>query len=188
MAAKYFSVALSDASVNGTARNGVKSAVVVAETAADAKAALRSLHGDVVWSQAVATELAAAADLEGWKLRIEVIDPTEGVKADITVTGVASATVDSIAALAVTALNDTSINGAAYNSTTNVLKVAETTDALGDNEVNVWFYPPGEQVASVPGFIGTITHKGSGSAALTVALAADTYTVPKITAQYKDAK
>lgn len=191
MAAKFYSVVM-DPTVNVSLRNGVASAVVVAETSDDAKAALKALYGsdvDAGWDNATATEIAAGTDLEGWTLHVTVISAAGVTKADISVVGtVDDNTVDEIAALAVAALNATAaIAGADYDSSTNVLKVAETTDNLGDSTVFAAFYAPGSKSA-VPGFIGTITDGGAADDALTVALAADAYTVPGLTAVYKEAK
>lgn len=183
-----------DPSVNVGSRNGVQGAVVVANNVADAKALLDAKHGgdlDVNWDNATYTAFAAGADLEGWSLRVQVRDATGAVvAADCTVVGAPAATVDTIAALMVTALNATApIAGAAYNAGTNVLKVAETTDNLGDQRVVVEFWPPvgtlGQKV-SVPGFIGAITHQGLSNAALSVALAADAYTVPAVMKKFGD--
>lgn len=180
-----------DPSINVPDRNGVRGAIVVAESTADAKALLQALHADEVtggWANATFTEMAAAADMAGWNLRVQVLKVSDGsVTADVTVTGAAAATVDTIAALMVIALNATTpIANAAYNSGTNVLTVAGTADNLGDHRVYAFMAPPGSSV-SVPGFVGAITDEGSAGAALTVALAADAYTVPKVTAKFANA-
>jgi hypothetical protein len=162
---------------------------VVAETTDDAKAILKSLYGDVVdagWDNATYTEMAAAADLEAWTARAIVTKANGDVAADVTVTGAAAATVDTIAALLVTALNATSaISNASYNSSTNVLTVAGTSDGIGDGHFYLAFSPPGSSVA-IPGFVGSHTEGGSAGAALSAPLAADTYTVPSVTMQFKD--
>lgn len=183
-----------DPSVNVGSRNKVQGAVVVANSVADAKALLDSKYGsdlDVSWENATYTAFAAGADLAGWSLRVQVRDATGAVvKADCTVVGAAAATVDTIAALMVIALNASGfIAGSAYNAGTNVLTVAQTTDNLGDQRVVVEFWPPvgtlGQKV-SIPGFIGAITQQGLSNAALAVALAADAYTVPAVMKKFGD--
>ena len=135
-----------------------------------------------MWANATATALAAGADLQGWRLRVAII----GAAVDVTVTGAAAATVDSIGALAVTALNATAaIAGAAYNSSTNVLTIAETTDALGNKSVLAELYPPtggsfGNPTVAIPSFVSTVVHNGSSGAALKCTLVAST--IPTIAA------
>lgn len=172
-------------------RNNIKSAVVVAETAADAKAMLKSLYGgdsDAAWDNATFTTMAAATDLTGWTLHLKIIASDETVPVDVSVTGVANDTVDTLAAAAVTALNATApIANASYNGSTNVLSVAGAADGLGDHRLIAEMYAPGQVQVPVPGFIGSIVQSGASGAALTVALAADSYTVPKVTAQFEEA-
>lgn len=188
MAATPYAVTF-DPSINTGSRNGVMGAVVVAESSADAKALLKSLYGDVVdagWDNATYTAMAAAADMIGWTARAVVTEVDGTVAADVTVTGASAATVDSIAALLVTALNATAaISNAAYNSGTQVLTVAGTSDLMGDGHFYLAFSPPGSSVA-IPGFAGAHTEGGANGAALTVTLAADAYTVPKVTMKFKD--
>jgi hypothetical protein len=188
MAATPYAVTF-DPSINTGSRDNVMGAVVVAESSADAKALLKSLHGDAVdagWDNATYTAMAAGADLAGWTARAVVHEVDGTVAADVTVTGAASATVDSIAALLVTALNaTTAISNAAYNTSTNVLTVAGTSDAMGDGHFYLAFSPPGSTTA-VPGFVGSHTEGGSNGAALSAPLAADSYTVPKVTMKFKD--
>lgn len=189
MAANKYVVTF-DPTINVSTRNGVQSAVVVAESAADAKAILKALHGDEVvngWDNATVTAMAAGANMVGWKLRTQIIDTDGTVTADVTVTGAGGDdTVDEIAALSVIALNALSnIASAAYNSGTQVLTVAGTGDGLGDQELNVFFYAPGSTIP-VPGFVGAIVDGGASGDALTVTLAADAYTVPKVTAKFAD--
>lgn len=190
MAAKYFILQQSVIAAV-PAVDGVNCMIIVAESAADAKAIANSKSqndANGAWSNATATELAAGVDLEGWKLNVRVVDNvTREDVVNVTVTGAASATFDSIGALAVTALNATTpIAGAAYAS--NTLKVAETTDGLGDNSLYVTFTPPpasNENPTTIPGFLGAIVHEGASGDALTVAFAADAYTIPKINAQLR---
>lgn len=168
---------------------GGNAAVVFAENAADAKAmAASQFDGDsnALWGAATATEIAAAADFEGWRLRVAILGQENPI--DITVEGAASATVDSIAALMVTALNATTeIAGAAYNSSTQVLKVAETTDGLGDQQILVEFLPPDTLPGAqpIPGFVSTIVDGGASGDALTVTLGADARGKPKFFGAFK---
>lgn len=189
MAEQQFAVQF-DSNVNTGSRDGVKGAIVAAENSTDAKALLKALHGDDVdagWDNATYTAMAAEADLNGWSLNVSVISAAGVVLADETVTGDGTnKTVDLIAALMVTALNGTaSIANASYNATSNTLTVASAADGIGDAHIAVSMTPPGSSVA-VPGFVGTITDQGVAAAALTVALASDSYTVPKVTAQFAE--
>lgn len=177
-----------------TKKHGADTVVVFAENAADAKAIAKSRFdgdGSASWDAATVTEVAAAADLEGWRLRVQIVDLETPL--DITVTGAASATVDSIAALMVTALNATApIAGAAYNSTTQELKVAETTDGIGDKNIIVEFLPPLSTTlwpgaVSIPGFVGAIVDGGSAADAITVTLGADARAKPAYYGQFKTA-
>lgn len=191
MAAKYFSITF-DPAINVVTRNGVKSAVVIAETSADALAVLKSLYGDDAdWTNATATEFSAGTDLAGWTLHLEVINPAAHPSTNtlfsLNVVGVTSDTFDLIGAAAVTALNALSeIAHAAYSS--NVLTVAGTADGIGDYRLIAAFYPPGEALVAVPGFLGTVVDEGASGDALTVAFAADAYSIPNITARYKAAQ
>lgn len=159
--------------------------VVYAADATDALAICAAKYGGSpksMWDNATATAIAAGADLEGWRLRVAILG--EGV--DVTVTGAASATVDSIGALAVTALNATTpVSNAAYNASTNVLTIAGTGDSLGDAQVLVEMYPPtggafGNPDVAIPSFVGTIVDGGSSGSALTAVLVQST--IPTIAA------
>lgn len=101
------------------------------------------------------------------------------------------------------------ISGAAYNASTDLLTVAAASDNLGNYIFDAAFFPPPRGSSSVPagddqeadfyqpgtnfnvgvdvnesfpipGFVGAITDGGSAGAALTVALVADTYTIPTL--------
>lgn len=171
---------------------GLKGAVVYANSVADAKALLKAQYAgdmDYIWENATYTAIAAAANLLGWTLRIQVTTPATGaVIVDCSVVGAGTDdTIDELAALMVIALNATApIAGSAYNAGTQVLKIAETTDALGDKRVNAWMYPPKSLYVSIPGFLGAVVDEGAGGAALTITLAADAYTVPVVTAKFAD--
>lgn len=187
MATKYWMLALDPAAAVPNL-NGVNTMVIVAETANDAKAMANSKSGyDAfgVWSNATATEMTAGADMEGWTLSITVVSPAGADVVEVSVTGAASATLDTIGALAVTALNAHAlIAGAAY--TANVLKIAETTDNLGDHQVYCEMRPPAaasENPIAIPGMLGAVVDGGIVAAVLSQAFAADGYTVPKIVGQ-----
>ena len=125
----------------------------------------------------------APPDKAHWSLVLGVGQPA----VDQTVTGAAAATVDSIAALMVTALNaDPSglIAAASYDATGNVLTLAETTDDIGNYTASVEMYAAGSsENVPIPGFVTAITHQGSAGAHLTATLAADSYTIPKVIAK-----
>lgn len=168
-------------------RDGVNSVVVYAEDTSQAKEAAAALfNGDAAWSSATVTAI-AAGDYTGWTVRVRLSDPDKAVTAsdytmvDVSVTGDATNnTIDEVAALLVTALNATSaIAGAAYNATTQVLTVAETTDGLGDHVLRVDFtHPSFEQ--PIASLVGTIVDEGSAGAAVTVTLKADAVVPPKL--------
>lgn len=157
---------------------GGKNAVVVyAADATDAKAVAKAHFGGdspAMWAGATVTALAAGADLEGWRLRIALLDAATPV--DITVTAIASGSVDSLGALAVTALNAlATIAGAAYDSGTNVLTVAETTDNLGAATLTAQLLPPtswGEATVPIPSFITTVVDTGAADDAVKCTLVA----------------
>jgi hypothetical protein len=162
--------------------------------AADGTAALEmaaaALDGDGgIWSEATATAIAADADFNGWTFKIGILDGTGAggdEAAHVTVVGDATDnTIDEIGAALVTALNAvTGIAGAAYNSTTQVLKVAETTDSLGDQSITVEIIPPGG-FSSIASLVGTIVHEGSSGDLLSVVLPADAAVIPMAYATLK---
>jgi len=153
--------------------DGKDAFVVFAANAADAKAIAASyVQGDVnaqLSSLATVTEIAAGADMEGWRLRVFIQDAPTPV--DVTVTGAAAETVDDLGDAMVIALNaDSQIANAAY-ATPN-LTIAGVADALGDKTVTVEMLPPVTYAdpQPIPTFIGTITDGGIAAAALAVAL------------------
>lgn len=178
-----------DGTVEGRSlRNGVDTAVVFAGSSADAKAIAEASFAytqPAVWAGATATACAAAADYTGWKLRARVIDLSGVTVVDASYTGVVSDTIDLMAAGLVIALNATApIAGAAYNSSTQVVKIAEITDALGDHTTIVEMYPANRaQDVAIPGYIVSKVDGGAGSDALTATLCADAYTVAKVVAK-----
>lgn len=191
MATKYWLVK-TDPKAAVCRKNDVDAMVVVAETSADAIAISKSkTSGDVngLWDGATVTEMVVAADLEAWTLHVLISTAAGAVVADCSVTGAASATIDSIAALMVIALNATTpIAGSAYNAGTQVLTVAQTTDNLGDHVVAVQFKPPAathDNPIAIPGLVVSKVDAGLSTAALTVTFAGDSYTRPKVVGQVK---
>jgi hypothetical protein len=165
-----------------TLMNGNDVLVVFAADAAGAKAVAKALYdgdSDSMWDGATVTAIAAAADLEGWTLRLRLYDVGAREPAvDVSVVGAASDTFDLVAADAVTALNALpSIANAAYNSTTNVLTVAGSADGLGDHTLVAEWIPPWGVSAFTP-FLGTIVDGGVAAADVTLALPADATAVP----------
>jgi hypothetical protein len=169
--------------------NNVDTAVVFAADEDDALAMVKSQFdgdGDGSWDAATVTEIAAAADLAGFRMRIRIAPPpAEGGPdiVDVSYTGLATDNMDDFGAALVTALNATApIAGAAYVTATQVLTIAQTTDALGDHTVLIELLPPGTLPGSVavPGGVISVTDEGSAASALTATLAADAYVVPQL--------
>lgn len=169
--------------------------IVSATDSADALSMAASKYGGDSggWATATATLMSdvavtATGALIGWKFKIVVYTATPK---EFELTGAATSldTLDEIgAALAVIINLDADIAGAAYNSTTQALTVAETTDGLGDMAVTCVVTPPvvtgpGGQAndpQSIAGFVASITDEGASGAALTVTFAADTLIVPAV--------
>lgn len=164
-----------DADGGKTLKEGVNSAVVIADSAADAKQIMKAYLGlpaDGAWAGGTVTEITEAVDLENWRAQITIKDTSGDLVERVTVTGGSGADFDAIAALLVTALNATdSIAGAAY-STPN-LTIAETTDNLGDCTVEVALLPPttwNDPSIGLASLFGTITHEGNQADALAVVM------------------
>lgn len=170
-----------------TLRNGNDSAIVWAEDATQAKSlASAAMAGDVpaaAWTGATATALVTGTELEGWVFSITLTDPADGTVISASYTGANSSNIDTVGAALVTALNASAINGAAYNSTSNVLTIVETTDGMGDWDIQCKATPPssvtstsligfGETSESVSGFFTSLTAVGSAGDARTVTLVA----------------
>lgn len=166
---------------------GSLNAAVFAEDVASARLAAASLFHDKgegtlnpywekLWATATVTEI-VAGDLEGAVLRVRVnADPP----IDYSVVGAAAATIDSICALMVTALNgDAQIAGSAY-SAGNLLTVSDIADALGDLVLTVDFTLDGADL----GFVGAIVDQGIAGAVLTVQMATDAIALPNAVAHW----
>jgi len=170
-----------------TRKLGANAMIVSAADATDALAICQAkFGGDSSWADATFTAIAdvtqaTANGLVGWTVTVKV---NTTVPISVSYTGTATNdTIDEIGAALVTLLNATAIDGAAYSA--NVLKVAETTDGIGDKTVTVTFTPPAAtypEAVHIPGMVGTIVHEGVSGAALTVAFKADTYVVPTVIA------
>jgi|ERR1051326_2216113 hypothetical protein len=173
-------------------RNGVDCVVVYANSVDDAQAIAEASFGytqPAVWANSTYLLAAAGTDMEGWTFRVRVVSLSgmdEGTAVvDVSVTGAASDTIDDLGTAMATALNATSlIAAAAYDTSSQVLTVADTTDGLGDHEVVAEFYPAGAaQNVAIPGFVVSQVDGGSSGDALTATLAADSYAIPNVVAK-----
>jgi len=171
--------------------------IVSATDATDAKAIAAShFTGDSPWSDATTTELTetdvtGVGSLTEWRFRIIVQTPIVKVF-NLTAAGASQDTLDEIGTALATLINlDAEISGAAYNTTTQVLIVAEGTevDDLGDMVMTCEVFPPlvqnaqGEQTnhdVAIPGFVASISDEGSSTDNLEVTFAADTLLVPTV--------
>lgn len=178
-----------DPTAAASLKEGMDAIVLHANNDADAKAVAKAIHdsgSDGLWDVATVTDIVAADNWLGWRLRVRVQD-TDGTEVcDITVTGAGSDdSIDEIAALMVTALNATSaISNASYNSGSQVLTIAAGgSDALGDHSTLVEWYPPAADVrqdVAIPGLVTAKVHNGVASDNLTATFAADGYAIPKV--------
>lgn len=189
----FFIVTLDPNKGGRSLRNGANAMVVSAADATAAKQAARAkFEGEgLVWTDAttVATAIAAIADWVGWTVKVAILggfgasttDPFEvSAAGDAT-----NNTMDKIAALLVTALNaSASIAGAAYDAATNILTAAAAADALGDQQLQVQFLPPGS-AEPIPALVGAIVDGGVAAAALTVTLPADAAIIPAVLGYFK---
>ena len=169
--------------------NGADAAVVFAADAAAAKEICQSMiaGANAAWSSDVTvTEIVADADWNGWVFTIGITGGT--VNATVTYTGDATTNlIDEMGAKLVIECNAvTGIAGSAYNTTTQVLKVAETTDGIGDHAIVVSITPPGGD-SSVGELVGTIVDEGSSGDLLSVILPADAAVIPIVTSFVKQA-
>lgn len=172
--------------------DGANAAVVFANSEADARSIAEAQYtGDsnTAWEEAAITEIVEGADLEGFRLRVAVLDSSPVV--DVMVTGGSGDTIDDIGDAMVVALNETSvIAGAAYAGSTQILTIADgATDGLGDKKVVVQMLPPstleGADKAPIAGFVGEITDEGASTDDLSVVLGSDDVAVPLLYAMVK---
>lgn len=146
--------------------------------------------GDASWSGATVTEIAAQSltSLVGWQFFVGVYKAEED-DIEITYTAIANDSIDDVGAALVTALNATEIDGAAYDSTTQVLTIADAMDdAMGDRAVIVRIAPPGKNVhrSFIAQLVGTVTDEGMAAADLSVVLPADAAAFPLVYAKLED--
>lgn len=161
--------------------------VVWAEDATQAKSvASAAMAGDVpaaAWANATATALVVNTELEGWTFTINLVDPvTPFTELSVSYTATNGQVIDDVGTALATALNATVINGAAYNTGSNVLTIVETTDGMGDWLIEAYATPPGSAYgtslayedtgARVSGFFGAITAAGASGIARTSTLVA----------------
>jgi hypothetical protein len=162
---------------------------VAANSDDEAEQIAKALYGgdsDKKWEDTVITDLTAVTTAlwGGWTARVIATDPvTPFTVIDVSVTAAATDTFAALMADMVTALNATAINGAAFTSDT--LKVAETTDGIGDWAVVFSLTDPdGVEFADL--YVDTITDGGVTGAVLTVALKAafDRTLPPRVVAEH----
>ena len=166
---------------------GCDSVIVWAEDATQAKSlAAAAMPQDVpaaAWTAATATALVVNTELEGWTFTINLTDNNSPyTELSVSVTGTNGQVIDDIGTALATALNATVINGAAYNTGTNVLTIVETTDSMGDWVIEAYATPPGaaygtgiafgDTGARVSGFFGAVTAAGASGIARTSTLVA----------------
>jgi hypothetical protein len=151
-------------------------------TAAKEIAAAKYDSDGACWAGATVTEIVADTDFEGWTFVVTICSGCgTGNDESATFTYVGTAannTIDEIAAQLVILLNaHADIAGAAYNTTTQVLTIAETTDGLGDQTVEVTITPPNGK-SEIASLVSTLVHEGASSDALKVTLPADAAVIP----------
>lgn len=177
-----------------TLQGGANTVSVFAEDAADARImAERVSNVDAAdWANATVTEVAEPSDLLGWRLRCQILDPSDGsVVQDFTYTGIASDALDDMGA-GLAALFNVPYT-AAYNATTQVITLATGAgaDDLGDQEVRVGMFPPDSDSDSgdlrllsetngVASAIDSVTDQGLSTADLEVTLSSDAWVVPGV--------
>lgn len=169
-------------------KGGNDSVIVWAEDATQAKSlASAAMSNDVpaaAWTAATATALVVGTELEGWTFTINLTDPvTPFTELSVSHTATNGQVIDDVGTALATALNATVIDGAAYNTGTNVLTIVETTDSMGDWVIEAYATPPstatstsligfGDTGARVTGFFGAITAAGAAGIARTSTLVA----------------
>lgn len=170
----------------GTRKGGADSAVVYAADAASARMVAATQNGGDgtglgMWSGATVTEIAVGSEMEGWTARVVFTDPvTPFTVIEGDYVGTNGQTIDQFGtALAAAIENFTGANGviegAAYNTGTNVLTLAETTDGIGDWSVAFYMFPPGvdtdDPANSDTTMFSSLTDGGASGDALAVTLA-----------------
>ena len=169
-------------------KGGNDSVIVWAEDATQAKSlASAAMSNDVpaaAWTAATATALVVGTELEGWTFTVNLVDPvTPFTELSVSHTATNGQVIDDVGTALATALNATAIDGAAYNTGTNVLTIVETTDSMGDWVIEAYATPPstatstsligfGDTGARVTGFFGAITAAGAAGIARTSTLVA----------------
>jgi hypothetical protein len=171
----------------GSTENGIKTMLIEADTLAIAKAlADIQFDGDSNWDDG-AEVTTAAADLEGWSYRVRVgkdlVDNPLGGLPDVDVeyVGVASDTADLVGAELkdLLAAHESELcEGADYDTGSNVLTIAETTDGIGDRTIEVIITPPGAK-GPLDAMRTTLVHQGSAGDALSCVLVQPT-AVPSV--------
>lgn len=156
----------------GSRVDGVKSMVVEADDAADARElASAQSNGDSDWVDATATSITAgvASDYLGFTYRVRIEGgAAQTVLVDESYVGIASDTVDLVGAALVTALNGTTdIANAAFVTPT--LTCASIADGIGDATLVVEVTPPGA-ATPIAQMVGTVVDQGIAAAVLTVVL------------------
>lgn len=178
-----------------TLPDGVSGMLIFAQDTAAAELAAQAAYGgdgNNLWVDTTPTTIAAGANFEGWRLKISILGAAgqSNLVDIITVTGAASATLDSIGTLAATALNGTpDIAASAYATGTNILTIAAIGDALGDGTVFAEFLPPLDSAMfqdpsfNFSNFVTSVVDGGAAGAALSLTLVDDA--VPNIALRYK---
>lgn len=164
------------------------SVIVWAEDATMAKSlASAALAGDVpaaAWADATATALVTGTELEGWTFTINLTDNlTPFTELSVSYTATNGQVIDDVGTALATALNATVINGAAYDTGSNILTIVETTDSMGDWIIECIAKPPatatstsllgfGETDKNVSGIFTSLTAAGAAGIARTTTLVA----------------
>lgn len=178
---------------------GADTAIVFAADAASARmqAALISgfdAKGLGLWAGATVTEIAVGANMDGWTARLTFTDPvTPFTVITGTYVGTGGQTIDQFGTALATAIEAFSgangvIEGAAYTTGTNVMTAAETTDGIGDWNLEVLMFPPGVDITDPANadttMVVSVTDGGAAGDALAFTLA---NTIPATYGLFKSA-
>ena len=186
---------LLDLTETGRVQKGADGMAVFAADATAAKEVCKAYYDGIgtAWNSASATvtEIVQDADFNGWTVNVSILGGFGGSSTDpVTVSVVGDGTTNTIdeigAALVVLLTAVDGIVGSAYNSTTQVLTVAETTDGLGDQTLLIEYIPPGGY-SSVDSLIGTTVDGGAAGALLSTTLPADAAVIPIVSVAFKQA-